>query len=459
VSLARRLVNPPERRATSAGRGVIESGNAAIPPPYDWLVNEHLVAPVNDIQAMRCMTVYACIRILADIIASLPWYVYRDSPEGFPVRLNPQPKIVTKPCPDLTCFDWKFMQVVSLCLRGNSFNYITAFDSTTGWPTGLLPLHPDWVMVEVPPDYDWTHPIYRVGGLVVDPSRMLHVKRFVLPGWPEGLSPIQQAAQTIGMALHAQEYGYRYFRDTANPSGALLSDAHVPEPVAKQIQKDWIATHGGRRLPAMLSGGFKWQPITISPEESQFLATRGFQDNQIQRVFGIPPHMMGDHEKTSSWGTGIEQITIGFIQYTLNSWLVMFENALSDILLPKPQYLKFDVDELMRGDQQARWEAYTAARNAGALNADEIRAREGKPPIPGGKGKVYLQPVNYAPLGYDPAAAATAAATAHAATLAKGSGQQGHNEPQDGDEPTQEESGNAQPSQQAQTNGRSRDPA
>jgi HK97 family phage portal protein len=448
VSLVGRLIPQQEARVASAGRGVIESGNAAIPPPYDWLVNEHSVAPVNDIQAMRCMTVYACIRILADIIASLPWYVYRDDAQGFPVKLPDQPRIITKPCPDLTVFDWKFMQVVSLCLRGNSYNWITGFDSTTGWPSGLLPLHPDWVMVEVPPDYDWTHPIYRVGGTVVDASRLLHVKRFVLPGWPEGLSPIQQAAQTIGMALHAQQYGYNYFRDTANPSGALLTDQAMPPDKTKQIQKEWISTHGGRRLPAVLTGGFKWQPITISPEESQFLATRAFQDNQIQRVFGIPPHMMGDHEKSSSWGTGIEQITIGFIQFTLNSWLVLFENALSDLLLPRGQYVKFDVDELMRGDQASRWEAYTAGRNAGAINADEIRAREGKPPIPDGKGKIYLQPVNYAPLGYDPAAAATAAATAHAATLAKGSGQQGHNEPEpeDGDEPTQEESGNAESS-------------
>lgn len=401
-----RLVDRPEIAAAAPGEQRFISSADFVPAPGDfWFpgadAGHTLAGPYGDREALRNMTVYGCVRILADIISTLPMKVYRDDENGFPVEVKNPPKLITKPCPDLSVFDWKFMQVVSLCLRGNAYNYITGYDST-GWPSGLLPLHPDWVNVEVPDgnNWHWTAPMYRVGGVVVDPSRIVHIKRFPQAGWPYGLSPIRQAAATIGMALAAEDYGYRYFKDAANPSGALMTDQTLPADVVAQNQKAWIKSHGGRRLPAVLTGGFQFKPISITPEESQFLATRGFQDNQIQRIFGIPPHMLGDHEKASSWGTGIEQITIGFVTYTLQSWLTLFEHALSDHL-PRPQYVRFDINGLLRGDQAARWAAHNIARNTGAKSVNEIRADEGMPPI-GEEGDIHLQPVNYAPLGYDP---------------------------------------------------------
>jgi HK97 family phage portal protein len=148
----------------------------------------------------------------------------------------------------------------------------------------------------------------------------------------------------------------------------------------------------------------KWRQISISPNESQFLETRQFQRSEIAMLFGIPPHMIGDTEKSTSWGTGIEQQSIGFVTYTLRPWLTCIESVLSN-LLPRGQYAQFNVDALLRGDQKGRYEAYLQARNAGWMNVNEIRELEDRAPIPNGDD--YLQPLNYGPLGSDPLAAKT----------------------------------------------------
>lgn len=446
MSLFRRALNGP--REARVYDGVMAGGDLGVPPPWHWYSDEHVSAPIGDFQALRNMTVYGCVQLLANTIAMLPMKAYRDDGNGFPVEVSKAPKVIEQPVPNMTQYDFKWMMVQSLALRGNFYAYVTGRDENL-WPTGLLPIHPDWVQVTVPGDpYTWVEPKYMIGGKEVSGNDVLHIKRFVQPGYPQGLSPIRQAAAAIGMALSVEEYGFRYFRDTANPSGQLVSSEVIPSTDAEEIQKRWIQSHGGRRLPAVLGGGFKWEPISISPEESQFLQTRQFQDNQIMRMFGIPPHMLGDHTKATSWGTGIEQLSIGFLTFTLNSWLACMEEPFSRIL-PRPQYVLFDTDVLLRGDTQSRWEAHQLARNIGARNADEIRAMEGQPPIPDGKGQVYWQPVNMAPAGWDPAQNAINAAKAHADQLAKSSGNDGNNQQQQPNEGSQQEgSGNAQSQQQ-----------
>jgi HK97 family phage portal protein len=170
----------------------------------------------------------------------------------------------------------------------------------------------------------------------------------------------------------------------------------------KRTQRAWISSHGGRRRPAVLSGGFKWKAIQITPEESQFLQTRQFQGVEIAQMMGVPPHMIGIVDRSTSWGTGIEQQSIGFVTYTLRPWLTRIEAAMTEAL-PRGQFVKFNVDGLLRGDHKSRNEAYRIAIEGGWRNPDEVRALEDLPPIPGGVGAKFRQPMNYAPLGYDPA--------------------------------------------------------
>jgi HK97 family phage portal protein len=146
----------------------------------------------------------------------------------------------------------------------------------------------------------------------------------------------------------------------------------------------------------VLSGGFKWKPITITPEESQFLETRKFQVTEIARLFGVPPHMIGDLERSTSWGTGIEQQSIGFVTYTLRPWLTRIESALSK-QLPGGQFVKFNVDGLLRGDSKSRHESYRLGLDGGYYSPNEVRAWEDLAPIENGDS--YRQPLNFGPLG------------------------------------------------------------
>jgi len=258
--------------------------------------------------------------------------VYRRDANGVPVEIDPQPKMLRQPYPGFDLFQWKQMVIQSLCLRGNSYHLILTRDAL-GYPQSVLPLHPDMVFLERNTSIvEWMNPTYRVMGEPIPARDIIHIRRFTMAGDPYGLSPIRQAAIGIGMGLAAEEYGYRYFKDSANPSAVLETDEKLEDDAVLRQQKQWIASHGGRRRPAILSAGFKYRQIAIQPNESQFLETRKYQRSEISMMFGIPPHMIGDVEKETSWGTGIEQQSIGFVTYTLRPWLACIEQVFSDQL-------------------------------------------------------------------------------------------------------------------------------
>jgi HK97 family phage portal protein len=270
-----------------------------VPPPQVGVIDDYLGVH----RAMACMTVLACVRVLADTIASLPWKAYRRDSKGVPKEVKPQPALLREPFPGFDLFQWKWMVVASLALRGNSYHLVTSRDKLNN-PTSLLPLHPDIVFLERRPDIlMWFEPVYRVMGEQVNRADMIHIRRFTMPGEPWGLSPVKQAAVAIGMSLGAEEFGYRYFKESANPSGILFTDQDLDEKAVERQQKNWIASHGGRRLPAVLTNGFQWQNLTISPEESQFLATRQFQRSEICLMYGVPPILIGDTKECVVAGT------------------------------------------------------------------------------------------------------------------------------------------------------------
>lgn len=367
-----------------------------VPPPSVGVIDDF----VGVHRAMSCMTVLACVRVLADTIASLPWKAYRRDAKGVPKEVNPQPVILRQPFPGFDLFNWKWMVIASMALRGNSYHLITSRDKL-GYPTSLLPLHPDMVFLERRPDFlMWFDPIYRIMGEEQNTSDIVHIRRFTMPGEPWGLSPVNQAAAAIGMSLASEEYGHRYFKEAANPSGILFTDKDLdPEAVTRQ-QRSWIASHGGRRLPAVLTNGFKWETIVIKPDEAQFLETRQFQRSEICLMYGVPPILIGDTKETTAWGTGVEQITLGAITYTFRAWTACLESVISSCL-PRGQFVRFDFEALLRGDVIGRWNAYQKAvgssQGAGWITANELRAREEMDPVEGGD--VLLHPATLVPAG------------------------------------------------------------
>lgn len=387
-----------ERRGASASEARAFQ-SSVIPSNYEGFGSDS-GEYVSDRSALQLIAVQACVRLLADSIAGLPLDAFRKSGD-LRQEVSPAPSLVREPFAGLTTFEGMFQTVTSLAMRGESVSVVMARDSLE-YATSLLPIHPEnwWV------DRNRTtgEPVYHVHGQQVPTADVVHVKRFSLPEELHGLSPIASARLGIGIGLAAERYGARWFGQSANPSSVLETEQTLTEPQVQETQRSWLASHGGTRYPAVLSGGFKWKQISITPEESQFLETRRFQRSEIAMLFGVPPHMIGDTEKSTSWGTGIEQQSIGFVTYTLRPWLTCIEQAWS-ALLPRGQFVRFNVSALLRGDTKARYDSYTQARNAGWLNVDEIREIEDRPPIPDGSGQSYIQPLNMGPLGSDPLAA------------------------------------------------------
>lgn len=392
-------------RAFSSPREVRDiTGLNGVPSPSEDAIYGGMNAYTPEGSAMSLGAFYACVTLLADTISSLSIKAYRQVGAAR-VEVENQPRLFADdgPYPGSTWFEWLWMMMESLAVTGNGFGYITARNGDDK-PTAVMPIHPDVLRVEMPSrDARWPEPIYRVDGVVVPARDIMHIKRYPIAGAVLGMSPIQKAASSVGLALAAERYGLNYFRDSANPSSVMESDVPLTEDQTRRLQKQWISSFGGRRRPAILSGGVKWRAIAITPNESQFLETRQFQRSEIAMWFRIPPHMIGDTTKSTSWGTGLEQQSIGFVTYTLRAWLTCIEQALT-ALLPRGQFAKFNIDGLLRGDVKTRWEAYRLGRDAGVYSVNDIRAMEDLPPVDDGDGRI--QPMNFVPLGHEPDVAA-----------------------------------------------------
>ncbi|SKM81124.1 phage portal protein, HK97 family [Mycobacteroides abscessus subsp. massiliense] len=395
--LSRAFARPP------AAEERVLTSSSFVPSPaeddamYPWGSNSYSVTP-RGARETQVAAFTACVTLLADTIASLQLVAYKQQGQRR-VLLDPQPLFVQQPFVDCTLFEWLWMLMEAMAVTGNAFNLVVSRDSM-GYPRGLMPVHPDFVTVTVTDRRSWMEPTYRVDGETIRSGDMVHMKRYPIADAALGMSPVQRAAAAIGIALAAERYGLNYFKDSANPSSVLETSENLDQDQAKHIMQQWIASHQGRRRPAILSGGVKWRPIALSPTESQFLEVRKYQRGEIAMLFRIPPHMIGDVAKTTSWGTGIEQQTLGFVKFTLQPWLTCIEQAFSQ-MLPRGTFVKFNLDGLLRGDMKSRFEAYKMGREMGAYSVDDIRAFEDLPPVPYGDGRI--QPINFGPLGWTPA--------------------------------------------------------
>ena len=217
-----------------------------------------------------------------------------------------------------------------------------------------------------------------------------------------GYSPIAMAKNAIGMAIACEEYGAKFFANGAAPGGVLEHPGTLKDP--QRIRESWQSTYGGtsnaHRI-AVLEEGMKYTPIGISPEQAQFLETRKFQINEIARIFRVPPHMVGDLEKSSF--SNIEQQSLEFVKYTLDPWVIRWEQSIMRTLLSqeeKAQYfVKFNLEGLLRGDYQSRMNGYAIGRQNGWMSANDIRELENLDRIPAKEGgDLYLINGNMLPL-------------------------------------------------------------
>lgn len=359
---------------------------------------------VNERTAMQATAVYACVRILAEAIAGLPLRVYRYRSDGGKEKAVGHRLyylIHNEPNPEMTSFVFREALMSHLLLWGNAYAQIIR--DGRGQVLALYPLLPNKMDVSRSASGELTY-IYRrdaeesrinpdSGTVVLRRDEVLHIPGLGFDGLV-GYSPIGIAKNAIGLAMATEEYGASFFSNGANPGGVLEHPGVVKDP--KRVRESWNAVYqgsGNSHRIAVLEEGMKFQSIGIPPEQAQFLETRKFQINEIARIFRVPPHMVGDLEKSSF--SNIEQQSLEFVKYTLNPWVMRWEQALQQaLLLPseKPKYfIRFNVDGLLRGDYQGRMNGYATGRQNGWLSANDIRELEDMNRIPNEDGgDLYL---------------------------------------------------------------------
>ena len=343
---------------------------------------------VNERSAMQLTAVYACVRILAEGIAGLPLHLYKCGKNGSREKAVEHPLyflLHDEPNPEMTSFVFRETLMTHLLLYGNC--YCQIIRDGRGQVTALYPLMPNQMSV----DRDENGQIYyryqlgadeshldKAGTVDLSPKDVLHIPALGFDGLV-GYSPIAMARNSIGMAIACEDFGASFFRNGAAPSGVLEHPGVLKNP--EKLRDAWEAQYGGSRNSgrvAVLEEGMKFNPIAIPPEQAQFLETRKFQVDEIARIFHVPPHMIGDLERSTF--SNIEQQSLEFVKYTLNPWVCRWEQALTKSLLSpkeKREYcIKFNVDGLLRGDYQSRMNGYAVGRQNGWMSANDIRELE-----------------------------------------------------------------------------------
>lgn len=386
MPLIRRLLG--ERRDLFASRSLI-------PPP--WVDAPQIAGlSVSDDMALRASAVWACTSLISDAIATLPVDAFRRNNDAR-MPIEPAPRLLTDPHAEQDRPDWISRIALSLLLWGNAYGLVLEEDRG-GFPTQILPVHPR--QVDVQRNRQTGEIEYRLGTNFGEPKLawpagdIWHVRDITLPGEVVGISRLELARQPIGLALAAERFGAQFFGEGAVPSGLIKVPHRLTQEQADRVKLEWERAHNNRRSPAVLAGGIEFEPIQISNESSQFMETRAFQVAEICRIFRVPTHLVGDASQTTVWGTGVEQLGLAFVTYTLQPWLVRLETALSK-LLPRPQFVKFNVAGLLRGDVESRFRAYAIGRQQGWLSVNEVRALEDLPPLERESvGDVFIQQAN-----------------------------------------------------------------
>ena len=358
---------------------------------------------VTPSSAIQVSAVYACVRVIAETIASLPLHIYEATDAGSR-KANEHPLyrlLHDEPNTEMTSFIWREVMLSHLLLWGNS--YCQILRSGRSKIVGLYPLLPDHMAVDRDTKGKLTYTYTTSEGRMepLNPEDVLHIPGLGFDG-VMGYSPIALEKAAIGLGIAAEEYGSKFFQNGARPSGILTHPNTVKDPAS--LRASWNAAYGGSgnaSRVAVLEEGMTFVPLSMPNNEAQFLETRKFQVTEICRIFRVPPHMIGDLERATF--SNIESQNISFAVHTIRPCLVRIEQAINKTLIPENEkdryYAQFNIDGLMRGDYKSRMEGYAIARQNGWMSANDIRALENLNPISEEEGgNAYLVNGNMIPI-------------------------------------------------------------
>ncbi|MBQ3194040.1 MAG: phage portal protein [Oscillospiraceae bacterium] len=366
---------------------------------------------VTERSAMQMTAVYSCVRILAEAVAGLPLHLYRYNEDGGKekaINHSLYRLLHDEPNPEMSSFVFRETLMTHLLLWGNA--YAQVIRNGKNEVVALYPLMPNKMSVDRDGSGQLYYSYYRGTDeairdkehtVILKPTDVLHIPGLGFDGLV-GYSPIAMAKNAIGMAIACEEFGARFFANGAAPSGVLEHPGTIRDP--SRLRETWQSQFGGASNSgkvAILEEGMKYTPISISPEQAQFLETRKFQINEIARIFRVPPHMVGDLEKSSF--SNIEQQSLEFVKYTLDPWVIRWEQSLQRALLgfgeKEKYFFKFNLEGLLRGDYQSRMNGYAIGRQNGWMSANDIRELENLDRIPAEDGgDLYLINGNMLPM-------------------------------------------------------------
>ena len=386
-----RSLQAPERRGAD---GRLDWGSSYIPTNAETGLTFAGVQ-VSEQQAFAIATVFTCVDIISTAISTLPINVTATASDHskIPVAVPP---LLDRPDPTMTRQQWISQVIVSLLMRGNAYGIIGGRDGM-GFPTVIKLVHPDQMVPRKMPDGTRE---YRLNGVVVPTNTVCHIPGLTTPGDFIGMDPLQYMRGSWGLATATERYGAAFFSNSANPSGVLEHPGDLDPDETLELAREWRTAHQGittAQTPAVLTGGMTWKPVSISPDNAQFILTRGYQAAEIAATFHVPTHLaLGSADRTTSYGVGIESMELQFWNYGLSGWMNRIEQMFTDYTPPSIT-AKFDMTQRIRPPSLERYQRYTLARNGGILSINEIRGMEDLPPIPADGGDDYWAPLNFAP--------------------------------------------------------------
>ncbi len=338
--------------------------------------------------AMRLSAVYACVDLLSDMVGMLPLIMYRRLDNDGKERATSQPLyrlLRRRPNPQMTAKTWRKLGMVHLLYRGKFYNRIE-FDGR-GAVSALWPMHPDCVQV-VPLSDNRRGYVYREPGK--PERRLLEDEVLFIPGLTtDGVNccgVLEYARESLGRAWAEEAHAARFWKNDAKVTGTIEVPAGMTKTQRAELLAELQSAQTGDNAfkTLVLHGGMKWARVGATSRDAQFIESREFSVADIARWFRVPPHMIGDVDRATSWGSGIEQQTIGFVNFTLMPWLVDFEQEIDRVLIDDETYFaEFLVDALLRGDMQSRATAYAQYVMNGIMSENEVRKKENLNPYPG----------------------------------------------------------------------------
>lgn len=357
---------------------------------------------VTESTAMRVAAAWRCVSIISGTIGSLPVDLIRrvSESERQPATGHPLRRVLTvKPNQWQTPTEFRRMMQAHLLLRGNAYALkVRAGDRILA----LIPIHPDRVEVEQRDDYSLTYRVSRKSGRPVEYAQadLFHLRGMSLDG-VRGLSVLSHMRESLGLAVISERASAEMMKNGQIAGNSLKHPGKLSAEAFARLKASMDERRSGGAQAGtslILEEGMDIVPISMSADDMQFLQQRDFQRYDIAMFFGVPPHMLGATEKTTSWGSGIEQQGIGFVTYTLNDWIKIWEDACKRDLIAEREWetldLRFYTQGLMRGDAKARWEAHVRGLQWGVISPNEVRALEDMNPRAGGD--TYYPPPNTA---------------------------------------------------------------